>query len=60
MFGLSNLMYTKLYVSFVSKLYMSSNSSRPTVPETSSNRHSKSLLLRNLYTHQNVALTLSI
>ena len=59
-FGLTKLIYKKLYGSFVAKSYISNNSLRPTVPKTSSNKHSKSLLLRNLYTHKNVAVTLII
>ena len=44
----------KLHGSLVAKLYISNNSLRPTVPD----RHSKSLLCINLYTHKNVVLTL--
>ena len=58
--GLTKLIHKKLYGSLVAKWYMSNNSLRPTVPDTSSNKHSKSLLLLNLYTHKNVALTLII
>ena len=59
-FGLTKLIYRKVYGSFVAKLYISNNSLRPTVPETSSRKHSKYLLFLNLYTHKNVSFTLMI
>ena len=58
-FGLTKLIYAKLDGSFVAKCYMSNNSLRPTVPDTSSNRHSRSLLVLNLYTHKTGALILT-
>ena len=60
MFGLTKLIYKKLYGPFVARFDISNNSLRPTGPETSSNRHSKSLLVLNLYTHKHVALTLIV
>jgi hypothetical protein len=53
-------MYKNLYGSFVAKLYIYNNSFLVNKPETSSKKASKYLLLRNLYTHRNVALTLII
>ena len=59
-FGLAKLIYIKIYGWLVAKYYISNISLRPTVPESSSNKHSESLLLRRRYTHKHVALTLII